>query len=111
MPDAIRMQRRLLGCAVLLGCVLALLAPCAPAHADEGYRTLTTFMSQARAFVRPRGRILLNFGTSGDIDYLYQLIDQVGFEREAVLYGEASRVGLTAQYYTIKLTAPEPIIR
>ena len=77
------------------------------AHADEGYRTLTTFMAEVRGFLRPGGRILLNFGTSGDIDYLYNLIDEAGFEKEVVPYGEATRVGLTAHYYTIRLRASD----
>lgn len=77
------------------------------AHADEGYRALTKFMTEVRGFLRPGARILLNFGTSGDIDYLYSLIDEVGFKKEVVPYGEATRVGLTAHYYTIRLRAPD----
>jgi len=80
------------------------------AHADERYRALTRFITQASGFLRPHGRILLNFGTSGDIDYLYSLIDRAGFEKEVVLYGEATRVGLTAHYYTIKLKASQSSI-
>jgi release factor glutamine methyltransferase len=77
-------------------------------HADEGYRTLRKFMAEAGEFLRPDGRILLNFGTSGDIDYLYSLIDRTDFDKEVVPYGEATRVGLIAHYYTIKLTIHSP---
>ena len=62
-------------------------------------------MAQARSRLRPGGRILLNFGTSGDIDYLYSLIERAGFSKEITPYGEATRDGMTASYYTIKLTA------
>jgi len=73
--------------------------------ADENYRALTKFIKEAKGRLRPGGRILLNFGTSGDIDYLYTLIDRAGFKKEVFPTGEATRDGLTAYYYTIRLTA------
>ena len=73
--------------------------------ADENYRGLTRFMAQAKGRLRLGGRILLNFGTSGDIDYLYSLIEKAGLAKEVTPYGEATRDGMTASYYTIKLTA------
>jgi hypothetical protein len=48
--------------------------------------------------------VLLNFGTSADIDYLYSLIKNVGMKREQRQYGEVTRDGFTARYYIIKLT-------
>ena len=54
--------------------------------------------------LRPNGRVLLNFGTSADIDYLYSLIKNVGMKREQRQYGEVTRDGFTARYYIIKLT-------
>lgn len=74
--------------------------------ADENYRGLTRFMAEAKDRLRPGGRILLNFGTSGDIDYLYRLIERAGFRNEVTRYGEATRDGMTALYYWMKLTAP-----
>lgn len=71
--------------------------------ADESYRTLRAFTDEAPRRLRPGGRILLNFGTSGDLEYLLVLADQTGLRREMKLYGEASRGGLTARYYTILL--------
>jgi release factor glutamine methyltransferase len=73
--------------------------------ADENYRGLTRFMAQARDRLRPGGRMLLNFGTSGDIDYLHKLIERAGFKSEICRYGEATRDGVTAHYYSIRLTA------
>lgn len=74
--------------------------------ADEDYRTLRAFMEEAPGRLRPGGRILLNFGTSGDLDYLLALAHRTGLRREMKLYGEASRAGVTARYYTILLAAP-----
>lgn len=73
--------------------------------ADENYRALTGFMAGAREHLRPGGRILLNFGSSGDIDYLDRLIDRAGFRKEVAEYGQATRDGVTAHYYSIKLRA------
>ena len=73
--------------------------------ADENYRGLTRFMAQVRSRLRAGGRVLLNFGTSGDIDYLYNLIEKAGLHREVIPYGEATRDGLTAHYCWIRLTA------
>jgi release factor glutamine methyltransferase len=72
--------------------------------ADENYRTLRAFMAEAPRRLREGGRILLNFGTSGDLDYLLALADRTGLRREMQQYGEASRLGVTARYYTILLS-------
>jgi release factor glutamine methyltransferase len=72
--------------------------------ADENYQGLTRFMAQAKSRLRPGGRILLNFGSSGDIDYLYSLIEKAGFHKEVIPYGEATRDGMTAHYYWIRLS-------
>jgi len=61
-------------------------------------------MAQAKNRLRPGGRILLNFGSSGDIDYLYSLIEKAGFHKEVIPYGEATRDGMTAHYYWIRLS-------
>lgn len=74
------------------------------AHADEGYRTLRTFMSEVPDRLRPGGRVLMNFGSSGDIDFLYELIAGAGLRKDVTRYAEAERVGLVAHYYVIRLT-------
>jgi release factor glutamine methyltransferase len=71
---------------------------------DENYRALTRFMAEVKGRLRPNGRVLLNFGTSADIDYLHGLIRKTGMKREQHLYGEVTREGFTASYYIIKLT-------
>jgi release factor glutamine methyltransferase len=72
--------------------------------ADENYDALTRFIEGARERLRPGGRILLNFGTSGDMDYLGRLIERAGFKKEETYYGKATRDGMTARYYVIRLT-------
>lgn len=74
-------------------------------HADENYRVLTRFMHEVRDRLRPGGRILLNFGTSGDIDYLNRLIDETGFKKQVLFSQEAAREYLTVTYYVYRLTA------
>jgi hypothetical protein len=71
--------------------------------ADKNYRGLTRFIAEAGDRLRPGGRILLNFGTSGDIDYLYRRIEKAGLSKEVTPYGEATRDGMTARYYTIRM--------
>ncbi|TMC30844.1 MAG: methyltransferase [Chloroflexi bacterium] len=72
--------------------------------ADENYRALTTFMTRARQYLRPGGRILLHFGTSGDIDYLYQLIDAAGLKKEVLATEQLTRDDLAVTYYVFRLT-------
>jgi release factor glutamine methyltransferase len=72
--------------------------------ADENYRALTSFMTEASRHLRPRGRILLHFGTSGDIDYLYQLIDAAAFKKEVLATEQLTRDDLAVTYYVFRLT-------
>lgn len=73
-------------------------------HADENYRALRAFMGEVRRRLRPGGRILLNFGTSGDIDYLYHLIDAAGLKKEVLATNEVVTEDLTVTYYVFRLT-------
>ena len=72
--------------------------------ADENYRALTAFMTQARQYLRPAGRILLHFGTSGDIDYLYHLIDVAAFKKEVLATEQLTKDNLAVTYYVFRLT-------
>jgi release factor glutamine methyltransferase len=74
------------------------------ATADENYQALTRFMGQVRSFLRPQGRVMLHFGTSGDIDYLYHLIDRAGFKREVLTTEQVENDGLAVTYYVFRLT-------
>ena len=73
------------------------------AFADENYQTLTHFMSEVRRHLSPNGRILLFFGTSGDLDYLHRLIDGNGFERATVESRDLDKDGTSVTYVTYRL--------
>jgi release factor glutamine methyltransferase len=72
--------------------------------ADENYRALTAFMAQAPGRLRPGGRILIFFGTSGDLGYLHSLIEANGFAHTTVASQELTRRGTTVSYVTYRLT-------
>ena len=71
--------------------------------ADENYRSLTRFIEQASGHLNPGGRILLFFGTSGDIDYLTSRIEREGFAHETVATRSLLKDGLTVTYSTQRL--------
>lgn len=45
---------------------------------DENYQALTAFFRDARAHLTSRGRLLIFFGTSGDLPYLKRLVNRRG---------------------------------
>ena len=46
----------------------------------------------------------MNFGTSGDFEYLHELIDRSGLVSEETRYGEVMKLGYTAEYFVIRLS-------
>jgi hypothetical protein len=78
-------------------------------HTDGQYRTLTRFMAEAPSRLKPGGRIIMNFGTSGDLDYLRELIHQSELVSEETPYGETTKFGYTAEYYVIRLFQPAAV--
>jgi release factor glutamine methyltransferase len=68
--------------------------------ADENYATMNTFFSQAKNYLKPKGRILIHFGTSGDLSYLKQVIRKNGLKRKQIL--KNNRLEWT--YFTYRLT-------
>lgn len=75
------------------------------ATTDENYQALTRFFRQARQHLTHRGRILIFFGSSGDLDYLQHLIDQEGFQRQVLAQHRLDRDGWQVDYFTFRLTA------
>jgi release factor glutamine methyltransferase len=71
---------------------------------DENYRTLTTFFSEVNTHLSTHGRALLCFGSSGDLDYVYQLIESASLRREIVAERGLLKDVLHVTYYTFKLT-------
>ncbi|HEU0240804.1 MAG TPA: methyltransferase [Micromonosporaceae bacterium] len=74
------------------------------ASTDENYRAMTAFFRDARAHLTESGRMLIFFGTSGDIAYLCSLADAHAFACEVVAENEVERDGVTVHYYTHKMT-------
>jgi release factor glutamine methyltransferase len=72
------------------------------ASADQGYRTLNRFFSEAKSHLSRRGRIILNFGTSADVRYLRHLTRNNCFNSNVISRIRNKRVGWT--YYVFKLT-------
>jgi release factor glutamine methyltransferase len=76
--------------------------------ADEDYQTLTTFFDEARDHLEPDGRILLSFGTTGDIDYLHHLITSRGFKATELRRVEGEKDGFPVAYFAYRLTMMPP---
>jgi release factor glutamine methyltransferase len=76
------------------------------ATTDEDYRALTEFFRSARAHLSPGGRMLVFFGSSGDLGYLRRLIVEHGFSAEIVARAELAKDGQVVEYLTYRLTVP-----
>ncbi len=76
------------------------------ATADENCETLTSLFQQVKAYLTGSGRILLSFGTTGDIDYLHELVAQAGLKTEELRKVEGEKDGLTVAYLVYRFTVP-----
>ncbi len=74
------------------------------ATADPGYRALTRFMRQARLHLSERGRLLVFFGSSGDLGYLQRLVTEEGFGTEMLARKTLMADGWQVEYVTYRLT-------
>jgi hypothetical protein len=66
---------------------------------EGGYRAMTTFFRQAREHLAPSGRMLIFFGTSGDLGYLQRLLDETGFSSEVGAHDELTRDGWRVDHF------------
>lgn len=74
------------------------------ATTDENYRAMTTFFREARRYLASDGRMLIFFGSSGDLTYLQRLIAEERFTAEVVAEQALVRDGWQVEYYTYRLT-------
>lgn len=74
------------------------------ATADPGYRALTRFVSDARLHLSDRGRLLVFFGSSGDLGYLQRLVAEEGFRSEVLARKTLVEDGWQIKYVTYRLT-------
>jgi release factor glutamine methyltransferase len=72
--------------------------------ADEGYAGLARFFAGVRERLRPGGRVLLFFGTSGDQDHVLGLCAGAGLAVETIATRDLRRDGVTVTYSTFRLT-------
>jgi release factor glutamine methyltransferase len=70
------------------------------AMTDENYGVMTRFFRAARQHLEPGGRMLISFGTSGDIEYLKGLIAEEGFSLQVVAHDELLRDERKVEYFT-----------
>jgi release factor glutamine methyltransferase len=71
---------------------------------DENYRALRTFFRELHNHLAPGGRVLLFFGTSGDMEFVTQLIAASGFRAEVVNSRRLHKDGYQIEYVTQRLT-------
>jgi release factor glutamine methyltransferase len=76
------------------------------AFADENYESLSRFVAEVPGRLTPEGRVLLSFGTSGDLAFLRHLIDAAGLTAQTVASRDLAKDGLVVTYLTLKLTTP-----
>jgi release factor glutamine methyltransferase len=74
------------------------------ATTDENYGTLGMFFREIHHHLAAEGRVLLFFGTSGDLEYLHHLIAKARLTSEIVATRELERDGQTVHYFTYRLT-------
>jgi release factor glutamine methyltransferase len=74
------------------------------AMTDENYGAMTRFFRGARERLTDRGRMLIFFGTSGDLGYLERLADEEGFTKEVLAREELVRDGWRVEYLTFRMT-------
>jgi release factor glutamine methyltransferase len=70
--------------------------------ADEDYKTMRTFFKKVKKYLNKRGRILIHFGTSGDVAYFKYLIRKNGLKKRLILKSKKNKRGW--MYFTYKLT-------
>ncbi|WP_326556429.1 methyltransferase [Micromonospora sp. NBC_01796] len=78
------------------------------ASTDENYQAMTAFFTQAREHLTADGRMLIFFGSSGDLTYLRHLIDATGFTATVLAQQSLVRDGWQVDYFTFRLTGAQP---
>jgi len=74
------------------------------AMTDEGYQAMTRFFREARSHLSPGGRMLIFFGTSGDLGHLQHLMRAEGFSSQVVASDGMMRDGWEVEYFTFRVT-------
>lgn len=72
--------------------------------ADEDYVALRTFFAEVGHHLTSKGRIVLSFGTTGDLDYLHELVERADLHAEGLRRVDSERDGLEVAYLVYRLT-------
>lgn len=72
---------------------------------DENYRSLSTCFRTVRQHLAEGGRMLVFFSASGDLGYLWSLIDDDGLSTKIVDPRELARDIWSVRYFTYRITA------
>lgn len=75
------------------------------ATTDENYQAMTRFFENAQEHLSSNGRMLIFFGTSGDLDYLQHLLARHRFAARVVAHDSLSRDGWAVDYFTYRCAA------
>jgi release factor glutamine methyltransferase len=70
------------------------------ASTDPGYRALNTFFAAAGDHLADNGRMLIFFGTSGDLDHLRAQADAAGFTAKTIATDGLDKDGWHVNYFT-----------
>ncbi len=73
------------------------------ASTDENYTAMTRFFHEARGYLTPTGRMLIFFGTSGDLDYLRRLAAEQGFHTEVLAEHGLQKDGWRVDYFAFRM--------
>jgi release factor glutamine methyltransferase len=76
------------------------------AMTDDGYQAMTRFFREASRHLSASGRMLIFFGTSGDLGYLQQLLAEEQFDATTVASDTLTKDGWTVEYLTLRVTSP-----
>lgn len=71
--------------------------------ADEDYVALRTFFAEVGHRLTSKGRIVLSFGTTGDLDYLHELVERADLHAEELRRVDSERDGLEVAYLVYRL--------
>ena len=73
------------------------------AFTDDAYQTLARFFARVGAHLSPGGRVLMFFGTTGDIDHFHGLAARHGLGVEALDSAEYTKDGTIETYWAFRL--------
>ena len=71
-------------------------------YADENVKTMTAFFGSVKDYLTEKGRILIFYGDSGDLNYFLSLVEQEHFKKELMRSRAILKDGRRWVYYTWK---------